>query len=78
MHEMWHYILNTYAPNCEYVYNAEEWGPDLWETNDIDGTRLHIGNYCIDYMGGDKTLRNKLNLDEGANYFTKKGSKRIG
>lgn len=67
MHEIWLYLVDTYAPNCEYKYIAEETGCDIWQTNDVS----NIGMVCVDCMEGDKKLRDNLVLDEGPNYFTK-------
>lgn len=65
MHEIWHFILNTYAPNCKYIYTAEEIGNNLWETND----KAETETICIDYFKGNEELRNSLDLADGLNYM---------
>ena len=71
MHEIWNYILDTYAPNCQYFYSAEEFGGDIWQTNDFDGSVFGKETILIDCMELNETLRKLLDLMDGTNYLTK-------
>ena len=74
MLQMWVKILEKYLPNAELIYNADECGFDINDTNDPD----LVGKYILDYYGdGDiesdweaseetvrKTLQELLNTEE--------------
>ena len=74
MLQMWVKVLEKYLPNAELIYNADECGFDINDTNDP----YLVGKYILDYYGdGDiesdweaseetvrKTLQELLNTEE--------------
>lgn len=78
MNDMWYFILDTYAPNCQYWYIAEEYGNGIWETNNIDGVIFGKETINIDCLEINETLQKQLDLEEGSNFMTKQEFEKWG
>lgn len=68
MHEMWHLILNKYAPHCNYTYLTEEWNDDLWETNDFN-KKYFDAKIAIDCIDSPKEIKNYLGFTTEDIYY---------